>query len=153
VTGLTRTEAAIGVTKVVIRGTGQDIIRSDQWFASQPGIRYVEAGVGIASNPLTYSPLIINNVSSFRPFAFIDDVDPFDLSLRGNIAPSNGKTFLNAHDPRTRPGYDPGALHNDHTVARVFGGEDTRSIPAAMNLRKGGLEGELRRYENSVLSG
>ncbi|QDU88600.1 hypothetical protein Pla175_19800 [Pirellulimonas nuda] len=52
-------------------------------------------------------------------------------------------------DPRKRPGYDPGDIHQDHPVARSLGGDPdvTRPFPAASNLRKGGLEGELRRYE------
>ena len=52
-------------------------------------------------------------------------------------------------DPRKRSGYDPGDIHDDHPVARSLGGDPdvTRPFPAASNLRKGGLEGELRRYE------
>lgn len=56
-----------------------------------------------------------------------------------------------ARDPRVRAGYNPGAKHLDHAVAKVFGGKKTRLTPAAMNLRKGGLEGELRRYEEYLI--
>ena len=56
-----------------------------------------------------------------------------------------------ARDPRVRAGYNPGAGHLDHAVAKVFGGKKTRLTPAAMNLRKGGLEGELRRYEEYLI--
>ena len=63
----------------------------------------------------------------------------------------NAKDYVKARDPRKRTGYDPGAPHDDHTVAKVFGGTATRRIPAAMNLRKGGLEGELRRYEKYLI--
>jgi RHS repeat-associated protein len=69
----------------------------------------------------------------------------------GEYAPSSNKSFLQAEDPRVRPGYDPGAGHLDHPIADVFGGQETRATPAAMNLRKGGLEGELRKYENYLI--
>jgi hypothetical protein len=67
-------------------------------------------------------------------------------------APSSGSTSLRSVDPRVRIDYDPGAPQVDHPIARVFGGTETRTIPAGSNLRKGGLEGELRKYENYLIS-
>ena len=53
-------------------------------------------------------------------------------------------------DPRTTAGYNPGDVHIDHILARALGGPDTddnlRAVTAALNLRKGGLEGELAEY-------
>jgi hypothetical protein len=62
-------------------------------------------------------------------------------------APSNEARFLMARDPRVTSWYDPGAEHLEHPIAQIFGGEETRLAPAGMNLRKAGLEGELRKYE------
>jgi hypothetical protein len=60
-------------------------------------------------------------------------------------------------DPRYTSTYDPGATHIDHTVARALGGPDDeaneRAIEAAMNLRKGGLEGELAQYRDYLFNG
>ncbi len=72
-----------------------------------------------------------------------------------NLAPhrSSASTVerIILRDPRTRRGYDPGSIQLDHTVAEVFGGTQLRPVPAGLNLRKGGLEGELRRYENYLI--
>ncbi len=73
------------------------------------------------------------------------------MSEGGVIPRTIGQSVLRAEDPRTRSGYDPGAAHIDHSLARVFGGGETRTTPAAMNLRKGGLEGELRKYEDYLI--
>jgi hypothetical protein len=59
-------------------------------------------------------------------------------------------------DP-TRPGYNNGATHIDHAQARSLGGTNDqgnlRGLPAETNLRKGGYEGELKRYEESLRRG
>ncbi len=59
--------------------------------------------------------------------------------------------YLTAPDPRK--GYDPGAMQVEHPIAQVFGGTATREAEAAMNYRKGGLEGALRKYENYLTQG
>jgi hypothetical protein len=59
-------------------------------------------------------------------------------------------------DTRKTDYYDPSAEHIDHILARTFGGVDEdinkRAIEAGMNLQKGGLEGELKKYENYLIS-
>lgn len=86
----------------------------------------------------------------------------FNLEIDGQHVYHVGNDGILAHnsclpDPRGVPGYDPGDTHVDHILARAFGGLDDatnkRSIPAGMNLRKGGLEGELRHYEQGLIDG
>jgi hypothetical protein len=68
---------------------------------------------------------------------------------------AEGASRLRMPDPRTRTGYDPAALHEDHILARCFGGTDDdankRLLEAATNLRKGGMEGALKKYENYLI--
>jgi hypothetical protein len=77
-TGYRRTEAAVDLAKFGIRLSGQDIVRSDQWFAAQSGIRHFESAVGFASNPLTYAGPVAA-LTRFRMLALIDDAVPSDL--------------------------------------------------------------------------
>lgn len=92
-TGLTRTEAAVGFTKAVIRAFGQEVVQPDEFFANHPGIRYVEAGVGIASNPLTYAPFFAGALSSAaateRTFAVGDPLIDAYRGVRTAPAPSS----------------------------------------------------------------
>jgi hypothetical protein len=74
------------------------------------------------------------------------------IPKRVYLAPSDGATSLTSIDPRLRPGYDPSTPQLDHIIAEVFGGTETRLVPAGLNLRKGGLEGELRKYENYLVN-
>jgi hypothetical protein len=85
----------------------------------------------------------------------------FNLEVDGQHVFHVGQVGLLVHntcpDPRVRPGYNPGDTHVDHIRARAFDGLDDatnkRSIPAGMNLRKGGLEGELRQTERRLIDG
>jgi hypothetical protein len=78
----------------------------------------------------------------------------YRVSTLGALVHNNGCTPGPVPDPRRRHGYDPGAIHDDHPVARALGGDPsvTRAREAAANLRKGGLEGELRKYEDGLSS-
>ena len=82
------------------------------------------------SEKLNGSPLLVHNANC------LDDVIP---------------------DPRKSDWYDPGADHVDHIVARAFDGADDeinkRVTRAGLSLRKGGLEGSLKKYENSLIDG
>jgi RHS repeat-associated protein len=64
------------------------------------------------------------------------------------------KTATPYRDP-SRPGYNNGATHLDHTKARSLGGSNAKSnlrpLPAETNLRKGGYEGQLKAYEEYLI--
>jgi hypothetical protein len=77
----------------------------------------------------------------------------YRVSLLGALVHNNGACSLRALDPRRRLGYDPGEIHQDHPIARVFGGDPgiTRPLEAGANLRKGGLEGNLQKYKNYLM--
>jgi hypothetical protein len=64
------------------------------------------------------------------------------------------RTLTPFRDP-LRPRYNNGATHIDHGVARVFNGSNSpsnlRPLPAETNLRKGGYEGALKRYEDALI--
>lgn len=77
----------------------------------------------------------------------------YRVSLLGALVHNNG-CAQPLPDPRKRPGYDPGAIQQDHPIARALGGDPniTRDLEAATNLRKGGLEGELRKYQQYLMN-
>lgn len=88
----------------------------------------------------------------------VEDFHTYFVAARGATGPPvlvHNANYRTSPDPRTRPGYDPGDTHKDHILAECFGGQTTpsnlRDIPAGMNLRKGGLEGSLRRYEDYLI--
>ena len=89
----------------------------------------------------------------------VDDFHTYFVSARGATGPPvlvHNANYPVRPDPRVRPGYDPGETHSDHILAECFGGtslpSNLRDIPAGMNLRKGGLEGGLRKYEDFLIS-
>ena len=86
------------------------------------------------------------------------EVEGFHTYFVSVLSEHNGLLVHNncVPDPRTTPGYNPGATHIDHILARALGGPDTsdnlRAVTAALNLRKGGLEGELAEYLEYLIS-
>jgi hypothetical protein len=73
----------------------------------------------------------------------------------GDSSSGSSKSITPHPDP-ARPAWNNGATHIDHAVARVFDGPDTdankRPLPAETNVRKGGYEGELRRYQQFLVA-
>jgi hypothetical protein len=57
-------------------------------------------------------------------------------------------------DPQ-RPNYNNGKIHRDHIQARSLDGPDTptniQDLAAETNIRKGGHEGALKRYEQYLI--
>ncbi len=89
----------------------------------------------------------------------VADFHTYFVAARGATGPPvlvHNADYPTRLDPRARPGYDPGDTHIDHILAECFGGtsvpSNLRDIPAGMNLRKGGIEGGLRKYEDYLIS-